>query len=47
MGNARVTQQNLEVVRVEPDRNLLFLRGAVPGHNNGLVRVGPSIKARA
>ncbi len=39
MGNARVTTLNLEVVRVDRERNLLFLRGAVPGHNNGLVRV--------
>ncbi|MAG32521.1 MAG: 50S ribosomal protein L3 [Deltaproteobacteria bacterium] len=38
-GNARVTTRNLEVVRVDPERNLLFLRGAVPGHKNGLVRI--------
>jgi large subunit ribosomal protein L3 len=39
MGNARVTVRNLEVVRVDAERNLLMVRGAVPGHNNGLVRV--------
>ncbi len=39
MGAERVTVQNLEVVRVDADNNLLFVRGAVPGHNNGLVRV--------
>ena len=39
MGNKRVTQKGLEVVRIEPDRNLLILRGAVPGPRNGLVEV--------
>jgi large subunit ribosomal protein L3 len=39
MGNERVTVRNLEVVRVDAERNLLMVRGAIPGHNNGLVRV--------
>ena len=39
MGNKRVTQKGLEVVRVDPKRNLLMLRGAVPGGRNGLVEV--------
>jgi len=39
MGNARVTVRNLEVVKVDAERNLLFLRGAVPGHAHGLVCV--------
>ena len=43
-GNARTTVLNLEVVRVDEERNLLFVRGAVPGHRNGLVRVRPAIK---
>ena len=45
MGNARVTVRNLEVVRVDSDRNLLMIRGAVPGHNNGLVRVRNAVAA--
>jgi large subunit ribosomal protein L3 len=36
-GNARVTVRNLKVVRVDPTNNLLLIRGAVPGHNNGFV----------
>ncbi len=44
MGNARATTRNLEVVRVDPERHLLFVRGSVPGHPNGLVRVRPAIK---
>ncbi len=37
MGNARVTIQNLQVVRVYPEQNLIAVRGAVPGPRNGLV----------
>ena len=46
MGNQRVTTLNLEVVRVDAERGLLFLRGAVPGHPHGVVRVRPTVKAR-
>lgn len=37
MGNARVTIQNLQVVRVYPEQNLIAVRGAVPGPRNGLL----------
>jgi len=46
MGNVRRTAQNLEVVRVDEERNLLLIKGAVPGHSGGRVVVQPSIKAR-
>ncbi len=39
MGGARVTVRNLKVVRVDPDRNLIFIRGAVPGASNGYVLI--------
>jgi large subunit ribosomal protein L3 len=39
MGNKRVTQKGLEVVRVDPAQNLLLLRGSVPGPRNGVVEV--------
>lgn len=39
MGNRRATQRGLKVVRVDQDRNLLLLRGAVPGARGGLVEV--------
>jgi large subunit ribosomal protein L3 len=42
-GNERVTTRGLRVVRVDADRNLLFIRGAVPGHRNGIVRVRPAL----
>ena len=47
MGNVRRTAQNLEVVRVDSERNLLLIKGAVPGHKGGRVVVRPAIKARA
>jgi large subunit ribosomal protein L3 len=46
MGNARVTTINVEVARVDAERGLLFVNGAVPGHNNAVVRVRQSVKAQ-
>jgi len=46
LGNVRRTVQNLEVVRVDMDRNLLLIKGAVPGHSGARVVVRPAIKAR-
>ena len=45
MGNVRRTVQNLEVVRVDAERNLLLIKGAVPGHKGGSVIVRPAVKA--
>ncbi len=42
-GAEQVTVRNLEVVAVEAERNLLMVRGAVPGHPNGLVRLRPAV----
>ncbi|MEN8159842.1 MAG: 50S ribosomal protein L3 [Myxococcota bacterium] len=42
-GNARVTTRNALVVKVDADKNLVLVRGAVPGHNQGLVRLRPAI----
>ncbi len=39
MGNERVTSQNLTVMEADPQRNILLLRGSVPGPQNGLVLV--------
>ena len=47
MGNVRRTAQNLVVVRVDAEKNLLLIRGAVPGHSGGRVVVRPAVKARA
>ncbi len=46
MGHQRVTVQNLEVIRVDPERNLLFVKGAVPGPRKGLLLIRHAVKAR-
>ena len=46
MGNAKRTVQNLEIVRVDAERNLLLIKGAVPGSKGGKVIVKPAVKAR-
>lgn len=38
-GDKRKTTKNLEIMRIDPDRNLLFIKGAVPGANDGFVQV--------
>lgn len=47
MGHERVTILNLEVVDADPERNLLLVRGAVPGPNGGLVMVRSSVRGGA
>ena len=39
MGNKRVTQQGLEVADVDTERNLLLIKGSVPGSRNSIVEV--------
>ena len=43
MGNERVTVQNLEVVRVDLDRNLLLIKGALPGPKGGLLTIKETV----
>ncbi len=46
MGGHRVTSQNIEVVVVDPERNLLAVRGSVPGPNGGLVVIKEARKQK-
>jgi large subunit ribosomal protein L3 len=46
LGHERVTVLNLRVVKVDPDRNLLLVRGAVPGPKRGLVMLRSSVRAK-
>ncbi|WP_417585965.1 50S ribosomal protein L3 [Nitrincola sp.] len=46
MGDERCTVQTLEVVRVDAERNLLLVKGAIPGATGGDVIVKPAVKAR-
>lgn len=45
MGGEQVTVQKLKVVKVDPERNLILVRGAVPGPRGGLVTIKNSVKA--
>ncbi len=45
MGHERVTIQNLEVVRVDAERNLILIKGAVPGPRGGVVSLKKTVKA--
>ena len=46
LGDEQVTVQYLEVVQVDPERNLLLVRGAVPGAKNGLLIIKQAVKGR-
>lgn len=46
MGNEQVTTLNLEVVQSDPERNLLLVRGSVPGPNGGVVIVRQAVKGK-
>lgn len=47
LGDVRTTAQTLEVVRVDVERNLLLVKGAVPGAKGGDVIIRPAVKAKA
>ena len=47
MGAVQVTIQNLEVVRVDAEKNLLLVKGAVPGPKKSLITVKETTKAEA
>ncbi|NNF66957.1 MAG: 50S ribosomal protein L3, partial [Gammaproteobacteria bacterium] len=44
MGNVNRTAQNLEVVRVDAERNVILVKGAVPGSKGGNVIIKPAVK---
>jgi len=46
MGAVKRTEQSLEIVRIDAERNLLLIRGAVPGSRGGDVMVRPAVRAR-
>lgn len=47
LGDATRTVQNLEIARIDADRQLLLVKGAIPGAKNGQVVVTPAVKAQA
>jgi large subunit ribosomal protein L3 len=46
MGHRRVTTLNLRVIKADPERNLLLIRGAIPGPRGGLVMVRSAVRVR-
>lgn len=44
MGNERVTIQNLEIVRIDADKNLILIKGAIPGPKKGIVTIKATVK---
>ena len=38
-GNEKVTVQNLKVIKIVPEKNLLLLKGCVPGHKNSIITI--------
>jgi large subunit ribosomal protein L3 len=47
LGNVQRSQQNLEVIRVDAERNLLLVRGGVPGPAGGRLMITPSVKQKS
>lgn len=45
MGNVNTTVLNLEVVKIIPEKNLILIKGGVPGPNKGLVQIRNTVKA--
>lgn len=46
MGDERITVQNLEIIQVDPERNLLLVKGSMPGIRGSLLRIKDSVKNR-
>ena len=47
LGDVTVTTQNLDVIRIDEARQLLLIKGAIPGAKGGFVTVRPAVKAKA
>lgn len=45
MGNEKVTVQNLKVVQVIPEKNLILIKGAIPGPKGGLITIRQAVKS--
>jgi large subunit ribosomal protein L3 len=46
LGNARVTMTNLKIEKIDAEKNLIFVRGGVPGHNDGIVCVRDALQGK-
>jgi large subunit ribosomal protein L3 len=46
LGNARVTMTNLKIEKIDAEKNLIFVRGGVPGHNDAIVCVRDALQGK-
>ena len=46
MGNERVTTQNLEIVKIDAEKSVVLIKGAIPGAKNGNIVITPAIKTK-
>jgi large subunit ribosomal protein L3 len=46
MGSEQVTVRNLRIAKIDADLNLLFIRGSVPGHDDGIVCIRNAVGSR-
>ncbi|HED54075.1 MAG TPA: 50S ribosomal protein L3 [Phycisphaerales bacterium] len=44
LGHRKVSVRSLDVIKIDPERNLILVKGPVPGHNKALVRVRPAVR---
>ena len=45
MGGDKVTVKNLDVIMIDPEKNILLVKGAVPGHRNSVLVISKSVKS--
>jgi large subunit ribosomal protein L3 len=46
MGGLKITVQNLQIVKVDAERNLLLVKGSVPGPNKSMITIKSAVKAK-
>jgi large subunit ribosomal protein L3 len=44
MGDTKVTMRSLDIVRIDAEKNLLLVKGPVPGANNGILAIRPAVR---
>ena len=44
MGNRKVTKQNLKIIEIDNDKNLLIIKGSIPGKKNSIIYIKDSVK---
>ena len=45
-GNERITMKNLRIAKIDAEKNLIYVRGGVPGHNDGIVALRDALSGK-